>query len=274
MQITRLETPPLTELASGLRFPEGPVWMPDGSIVLVEIEAKLLVRIAADGRKSAIAEMPGGPNGAALGTDGLIYVTNNGGFAWRETAHGLFPVGQPEDYAGGRLERVDPATRQIETLYTACNGRGLRGPNDLVLDAAGDIYFTDLGKTRATRDRPRRRLLRQPRRLADQADRRSDVDRQRLRALARRQGRCTSSKPRARGCGPSISTRRARRVTTASPRPTARASSHSAAAPINASTAWPSTPAGNICVATLINGGISVISPDGKSLRFIPMPDA
>lgn len=31
--------------------------------------------------------------------------------------------------------------------------------------------------------------------------------------------------------------------------------------------------AGNVCVATLINGGITVISPDGKSIDHIPMPD-
>ncbi len=30
-------TPPLTRIASGLRFPEGPVAMPDGSVILVEI---------------------------------------------------------------------------------------------------------------------------------------------------------------------------------------------------------------------------------------------
>ena len=30
---------------------------------------------------------------------------------------------------------------------------------------------------------------------------------------------------------------------------------------------------GNVCVATLINGGITVISPDGKSIEHIPMPD-
>jgi len=31
--------------------------------------------------------------------------------------------------------------------------------------------------------------------------------------------------------------------------------------------------AGNICVATLFHGGISVISPDGKTVEHIPMPD-
>ena len=35
-----LPAPEIREITTGLRFPEGPVWMPDGSIVLVEIEAR------------------------------------------------------------------------------------------------------------------------------------------------------------------------------------------------------------------------------------------
>lgn len=31
--------------------------------------------------------------------------------------------------------------------------------------------------------------------------------------------------------------------------------------------------AGNICVATLANGGITVVSPDGSCVEHIPMPD-
>ena len=53
-------------LATGLEFPEGPVVMPDGSIVLVEIRGRRLTRVWPDGRKEVVAEMPGGPNGAAL----------------------------------------------------------------------------------------------------------------------------------------------------------------------------------------------------------------
>jgi gluconolactonase len=30
---------------------------------------------------------------------------------------------------------------------------------------------------------------------------------------------------------------------------------------------------GNICVATLVNGGITIISPDGQSVRHVPMPE-
>ncbi|MBV1696487.1 MAG: SMP-30/gluconolactonase/LRE family protein, partial [Hyphomicrobiales bacterium] len=31
--------------------------------------------------------------------------------------------------------------------------------------------------------------------------------------------------------------------------------------------------AGNICIATLINGGITIISPDGRTIRHLPLPD-
>ena len=31
--------------------------------------------------------------------------------------------------------------------------------------------------------------------------------------------------------------------------------------------------AGHVCVATLVNGGITVVSPDGASVRHVPMPD-
>ena len=142
--------PVLREVTSGLRFPEGPVALPDGSVLVVEIESRKLTRIAGDGRKTTVAQHTGGPNGAAIGPDGKVYICNNGGFAWHDDArHGLRVTGQAEDYSGGRIERVDLATGAIETLYTHCDGHMLRGPNDLVFDAHGGFYFTDLGKVRA-----------------------------------------------------------------------------------------------------------------------------
>ena len=72
-------------LATGLEFPEGPVVMPDGSVVLVEIRGQRLTRVCPDGRKEVVAEIPGGPNGAALGPDGKMYICNNGGFSWIPT---------------------------------------------------------------------------------------------------------------------------------------------------------------------------------------------
>lgn len=137
------------EITAGLRFPEGPVAMPDGSVVLVEIERGTLTRVAPDGTTSVIATPGGGPNGAAIGPDGKCYVCNNGGFAWHEDARSLRPTLQPPDYSGGRIERIDLATGEVETLYTECGGNALRGPNDIVFDNQGGFWFTDLGKTRA-----------------------------------------------------------------------------------------------------------------------------
>jgi gluconolactonase len=141
-------TPDVTVLASGLRFPEGPVAMPDGSIVLVEIERQTLSRVMPDGRVHVVARLGGGPNGAAMGPGGKIYVTNNGGFEWVERPGKLFPSLQAAAYTGGCIQIVDPDSGKFETLYDACGGRRLRGPNDLVFDRDGGFWFTDLGKTR------------------------------------------------------------------------------------------------------------------------------
>lgn len=147
-----VENPDLRIVTDGLRFPEGPVCMPDGSVALVEIEARRITRVAAGGAKTAIATVAGAPNGLALGPGGMLYVCNNGGFSWHEEPGMLRPTGQSPDYSGGRVERVDPATGAVETLIRAVDGRPLRGPNDLMFDGHGGFWFSDLGKVRA-RDR-------------------------------------------------------------------------------------------------------------------------
>jgi gluconolactonase len=146
---------PMTTLATGLRFPEGPIALPDGSVLLVEIERGTLTRVGVDGAVDVVADCGGGPNGAALGPDGRVYICNNGGFEWVEQrGGGKMPTVQSRDYRGGSIQRVDITTGEVETLYTECGGRQLRGPNDLVFDRTGGFWFTDPGKRRE-RDRDR-----------------------------------------------------------------------------------------------------------------------
>jgi len=136
-----------SEFGTGLQFPEGPVVMPDGSVVVVEIKRGTLTRIAPDGTLSVVAECGGGPNGAALGPDGAFYVCNNGGFSWSERDGLTAPGPQPAGYIGGRIQRVTP-DGEVTDLYTHVDGVGLRGPNDIVFDDDGGFWFTDMGKQR------------------------------------------------------------------------------------------------------------------------------
>jgi gluconolactonase len=138
----------LRVITDGLIFPEGPVAMPDGSVVLVEIGRGCLTQVWPVGRKETVARPGGGPNGIAIGPDGKAYVCNNGGFEFATTEHGTRPVREAWDYSGGRIERIDLESGAVEVLYRGTHQAQLRGPNDIVFDAHGGFYFTDLGKLR------------------------------------------------------------------------------------------------------------------------------
>ena len=135
-------------VCEGLDFPEGPIALRDGSVLAVEIAAGLLVRISPSGRKTVVADLGGGPNGAAIGPDGAVYVCNNGGFQWHRETGMVRVIGTPANYSGGRIERVDLRTGRFERLYDSCGWRPLNGTNDLVFDRHGGFYFTDHGKIR------------------------------------------------------------------------------------------------------------------------------
>ena len=147
-------------LASGLGYPEGPVYQPDGSVLVVEVQGGKLTRINRDGTQQTVAKfnsdpnVPAGPNGAAIGPDGAIYVCNNGGLTWvelNESPKNLrtqVPLFQPPNFKTGSIARV--SNGQISTLYAAFNGMPLRSPDDLVFDKNGNFWFTDWGKLRPT----------------------------------------------------------------------------------------------------------------------------
>ncbi len=265
-----LPVPTMTEIANGLRFPEGPIAMPDGSVLLVEIERGTLTRVHPDGRTSVIAKMGGGPNGAAIGPGGACYVCNNGGFLWHRDKDGLRPVGQSADYVGGRIERVDLSTGKVDVLYTRGPNHKLNGPNDLVFDAHGGFYFTDLGKVRE-REQDRGCVYY------------AKADGSLIKEVA-----FPLMTPN--GCGLSPDGK----VLYVAETWTGRVWAYDITAPGDiAKQPWPSPSggrlvagiggfnlfdslavdaAGNICVATLFNPGLTVIAPDGQSSRHIAIP--
>jgi len=261
----------LTILASGLRFPEGPVAMPDGSVILVEIAAGRITRLRTDGSRETVAETGGGPNGLALGPDGKLYCCNNGGFGWADMQGLLVPHGTASDYETGSIQRIDIATGAVETLYSEASNAPLCGPNDIVFDTAGGFWFTDHGKTRArSRDVTGVFYAR-----ADGSDCREVI--------------FPLENPNGIGLSPDGKRLYVAETYTAklwafdivAPGEIAAGSGLSGgggtflhgAAGYTYFDSLGVDSAGNICVATIGESGISVVSPEGGLVDFVPTPD-
>ncbi len=258
-------------MARGLQFPEGPVALADGSVLVVEIAAGRLTRVSPSGELQVVAELGGGPNGAALGPDGHCYVCNNGGFNWRTDNGFTRPTGAATDYAGGSIQRVNLATGAVEVLYTHCDGVPLHGPNDIVFDAHGGFWFSDFGKT-----------------FEDKILRGALYYAQTLGKFIRRAAHPVLT---TNGVGLSPDGRTLYMTETE----TSRLWSYAIVGPGElALEPWPSPNGGrlvhglpgfqrfdslaveqngNICVATLVRGGISVFSPGGDLLEFHEAPE-
>lgn len=258
-------------LTSKLEFPEGPIAMDDGSVLVVEIKGARLTRVLPNGELQTVAELGGGPNGAAMGPDGYCYVCNNGGFSWREDDGYIRPTGAAPDYNGGYIQRVDLDTGSVETLYTHCDGTPLHGPNDIVFDDQGGFWFTDFGKK--FDDRIMLGFLYYAR-----------ADGSEIRCGAKH-----LLTPNGVGLSPNGAT------LYASETETSRLWSYPVKGPGELVVEpWPSPnggalvnglpgyqrfdslaleACGNICVATLVTGGISVLSPNGELLEFYEAPE-
>ena len=136
----------IRQIADGLQFPEGPIALPDGSFLVTEIAASRLSRISAEGALSVVAVLGGSPAGTAIGPDGNCYICNGGGTKFRSKNGLTLPSGSVGGV--GRVERVNLETGAVDVLYTACEGTPLSAPNDLVFDSSGGFWFTDHGQTR------------------------------------------------------------------------------------------------------------------------------
>ena len=260
-----------TIVATGLKFPEGPIAMDDGSILVVEIARGTLSRVLPNGSVNIVAETGGGPNGAAIGPDGHCYICNNGGFDWNERNGKIFPGNQASNYRGGSIQKVDIVTGSVETLYTHAGETQLRGPNDIVFDETGGFWFTDHGKNRE-RDRDRTGVF-----------------------YAKADGSLCQEvifpleAPNGIGLSPD------EKELYVAETPTGRLWAFPLSSPGKLDDIRGDRPdggrlvtgrngyflfdslavdsLGNVCIATLIDGGITVLAPDGNKSQFFPMPD-
>ena len=110
--------------ATGIPFPEGPAFLPDGALVVCAPTRPLSGPRGADGTVTRLWDMPGlRPNGCKRHRDGRLFVAA---------------------MTGPSIVAVD-ADGRIEPVVTMCDDGPLLGPNDLVFGADGELYFTDPG---------------------------------------------------------------------------------------------------------------------------------
>ena len=112
-------------IKSGFTGTEGPIGMPDGSLIFTETQANRITRIDQDNNTTTFLENTNGSNGLAFDSKGrLISVQTTPG----KTLIGvLYPKGQEA------------------TLSDNFEGKPYGRPNDLVVDKKGGVYFSEPG---------------------------------------------------------------------------------------------------------------------------------
>ncbi|KAF6813665.1 gluconolactonase [Colletotrichum plurivorum] len=109
-------------------FLEGPVADKAGNLYVVDIPYGRILKIDAAKKITVVAQWDGEPNGLAATQDGLLVIA---------------------DYKEGILT-FDPALATVKPLMTRRHLERFKGPNDLIVDSRGNIYFTDQGQTGMT----------------------------------------------------------------------------------------------------------------------------
>lgn len=254
--------------------------MPDGRILFSDIGAGWLMTVdPQSGEVARFAETKGGPNATAIGPDGAYYVCNNGGLGMTKSPSGYtFPVaGSHGDQPIAACIQKVSHDGKVSTLYSHCNGEPLIAPNDLVFDSYGGFYFTDTGHPSG--------------RTADlgglyyaKADGSEIVE-----LIHEAAPHTPLTQPN--GCGLSPDGSRIYVAETGSGRlwywniespgklaPTPEAFSANGAVFLfgaegyNFFDSLAVDASGNVCVATIMKGGVSVVTPEGQLDDFIPLP--
>ncbi|MGI8907648.1 MAG: SMP-30/gluconolactonase/LRE family protein [Candidatus Sumerlaeaceae bacterium] len=113
------------KLADGFVFPEGPVWHPDGYLIFSDVHANMIVKIRPEGGAEPWInfDAPRKTNGMILSNDRKkIYACGHGELAFLE---------------------IDAATKGMRVVSRDHNGRPFCNVNDVAMDSAGHVFFTD-----------------------------------------------------------------------------------------------------------------------------------
>lgn len=123
------------EIATTLSFTEGPTVDTDGSVYFTEIITQRIIKLGADGVQTTWREDSNVANGLLIDPQRRLIACEGATFE----RPGVKVSGIP------RVTRTDLATGKVEILADSFEGKPLTGPNDVTIDSKGRLYFTELG---------------------------------------------------------------------------------------------------------------------------------
>ncbi len=125
---------PQPEIVASVAFTEGPTVDRDGNVYFTEIVQQRIMKLGTNGMLSIYRENSNVANGLLIDPDGRL-IACEGGELERP---GVKVTGKP------RVTRTDLKTGKIEVLADSYEGKPFTGPNDVSMDGKGRLYFTDL----------------------------------------------------------------------------------------------------------------------------------
>jgi len=122
------------EIATTVAFTEGPTVDRAGNVYFTEIINQRIMKLGADGVLSTYREKSNAANGLLLDPQGRLIACEGGLFE----RPGVKVQGTP------RVTRTDLQTGKIDVIASAYEGKPFQAPNDITIDSKGRLYFTDL----------------------------------------------------------------------------------------------------------------------------------
>jgi gluconolactonase len=121
------------QIAAQIAFTEGPTVDRDGNVYFTDIMSQRIMKLGKDGVVSTYREHSNAANGLLIDPEGRLVACEGAPF----TRSGVSVQGKP------RVTRTDLKTGKVEILADNYQGKPLTGPNDVTIDGKGRLYFTD-----------------------------------------------------------------------------------------------------------------------------------
>ena len=124
------------EVATALSMTEGPTVDREGNVYFADVITQRIMRFSKDGVLSIYRENSNAANGLLIDPQGRL-ISCEGSTSATAQRYGVKVSGKP------RVTRTDLRTGKTEILAEKFEGRPLIGPNDVSMDGKGRLYFTD-----------------------------------------------------------------------------------------------------------------------------------